>query len=103
MLEVFRWATRSFNVIRLSRRFSAEQRYHQRDLSQMRALAELVIRTVRPFECIRRLTTAEMAVLEAAHVISTHVREDATGALHLRQSAQMELREISVTNGHGGA
>ena len=96
---MFCWTARSFNVIRLSRRFSAEQRYHQRDLSQMRALAELVIRTVRPFECIRRLTTAEMAVLEAAHVISTHVREDAAGELHLRQSAQMELREIT-TNGH---
>lgn len=85
----------------LSRRFSAataERRYRQKDLDQMSSLAELVIRTISPFETIRRLTTAEVAVLEAAHTIRSYVRADAAGELHLRQSCQLELEEI--INGH---
>ncbi len=85
-------------MIGLSRRFSAELRYGQPDLDRMHSLAELAIATIRPFERIRRLTAAELAVIGAARTIYSHVRQDAAGTFHLRQSPQMILEEI--TNGH---
>ena len=84
---------------RLSRRFSGEQRYRQADLDRMHSLAELTIATISPFRRLRRLTGAEIAVLEAAYIIRCSVRQDAAGELHLRGTVQMTLEEIS-TNGH---
>ena len=79
------------NRAALSRRFSAAERYHQADIDRMRSLADLVIRTVSPFERLRRLTASELAVISAARTIHSYIREDGAGELHLRQSAQMEL------------
>ncbi len=83
----------------LSRRFSADRRYRQRDLDQMYSLAELVIRTVTPFERLRRLTATETALLNAAHIISCSVRRDAAGEFHLRNTPQLTLEEAAA-NGH---
>jgi len=83
----------------LSRRFSATGRYRQRDLNQMSALAELTIATISPFQRLRRLTAAEIAVLGAAHVIRCAIRQDAGGEFHLRGTAQMTLEEAGA-NGY---
>ena len=83
---------------RLSRHYTAERRYRQADLGGMRSLADLVIRTISPFERLERLTAGELAVISAARTIHSYVREDAAGELHLRQSCQMELEE--ARNGH---
>ena len=80
---------------RLSRRFSAERRYGQRDLDRMHSLAELAIATISPFQRLRRLTPAEVAVLEAAHIIRCSIRQDARGEFQLRGTPQMTLEEIS--------
>ena len=85
-------------MIGLSRRFSAERRYGQRDLDRMHSLAELAIATIRPFECIRRLTATERAVLEAAHIIRCSIRQDAGGEFHLKETPQLTLEE--ARNGH---
>ena len=84
---------------RLSRRFSAERRYGQRDLDRLHSLAELAIATISPFQRLRRLTGAEIVVLEAAHIIRCSIRQDARGEFQLRGTPQMTLEEIS-TNGH---
>ena len=101
MWEVRCRAGRSFGVIgaRLSRRFSGELRYKQRDLDRMHSLAELAIAMISPFRKLRRLTSAEIAVLEAAHTIRCSIRQDAKGEFRLRGTPQMTLEEIS-TNGH---
>lgn len=86
------------NGATLSRRYTAERRYAQRDLDRMHALAELAIATISPFQRIRRMTTAETAVLEAAHVIRCSIRQDASGEFHLRETPQLTLEE--ALNGH---
>ena len=83
---------------RLSRHYTGERRYRQRDLSRMKALAELTVTMIRPFAAIGRLTAAETALLEAARTIHSYIREDGAGALHLRQSCQLTLEE--ARNGH---
>ena len=80
----------------LSRRFSNERRYGQRDLDRMHSLAELAIATIRPFQRLRRLTVAETAVLEAAHVIRGSIRQDAGGEFQLRETPQLTLEEIPI-------
>ena len=81
-------------MISLSRRFSAERRYGQQDLDRMHSLAELTIATISPFQRLRRLTPAEIAVLEAAHIIRGSIRQDAGGEFRLREPSQLTLEEI---------
>ena len=85
-------------MIGLSRHFSAERRYGQGDLDRMHSLAELAIATISPFQRLRRLTGAEIAVLEAAHIIRCSIRQDAKGEFQLKGTSQMTLEE--ATNGH---
>ena len=82
----------------LSRRYTGERRYKQKDLDRIHELAVLVIATVSPFQRLRRLTATESALLDAAHIIRCSVRLDGAGEFHLRGTAQMTLEEIS--NGH---
>ena len=84
---------------RLSSRFSAERRYGQQDLDRIHSLAELAIAMISPFRKLRRLTGAEIAVLEAAQTIRCSIRQDARGEFQLRGTPQMTLEEIG-TNGH---
>ena len=87
------------NGVALSRHYTAERRYRQADIDRMRSLADLVIRMISPFERLERLTAGELAVISAARTIHSYIREDGAGTLHLRQSCQLTLEEISA-NGH---